>query len=457
MLGWDPEMRRFAVPTALLACLAMPVGASASTIFVVKGHGFGHGIGMSQYGAQGFAQHGWDYRRILAHYYRGTTIGSAPTKTIRVLLRSGAGSLTVSHVSRAGTRKLNPAVAYTVRARGSGVTISGGGKTRRFSGPVRLRGPRGYTVLGGAYRGAMEVRPSISSRGVTAIDVLSLDNYVRGVVPGEMPPIWLAEALKVQAVAARSYALATDAGGPLFDQYADTRSQAYHGMSAEQPSTNAAVRGTAGQVVLSGGTIATTYYFSTSGGRTENVENVFYGAAPTPYLKSVKDPYDGASPRHAWQLRFTRSQIQARLGSLCTGSFKGIKVVKRGVSPRVVSADVVCLRSRVRTTGATLRARLGLYDTWFTVTRATSSAARPRSGAAPSVPLITPLLHPRTISGSFVPRLPSVSVERLDRGRWTLVARGLTNRLGQYFVPVYQAGTYRVSGGGVSAQPVSVR
>src|SRR4051812_30844004 len=88
ILGWHPEMRRFAVLTALVICSAMPVAASASTIFVAKGRGFGHGIGMSQYGAQGFAQHGWDYRRILARYYKGTTIGSAQTKTIRVLLSS---------------------------------------------------------------------------------------------------------------------------------------------------------------------------------------------------------------------------------------------------------------------------------------------------------------------------------------------------------------------------------
>jgi stage II sporulation protein D len=457
MLGCDPEMRRRAALTALLACLAMPVAASASTIFVVKGHGFGHGIGMSQYGAQGFAQHGWDYRRILAHYYRGTTIGASPTRTIRVLLRSGASSLVVSHVSRAGKRKLNPARAYTVRRRGNGVSIRGGGRTLRFSGAVRVYGPHGFTRLGGEYRGAMELRPSVSSGGLTAINALSLDAYVQGVVPGEMPPTWLPDALKVQAVAARSYALATDAGGPLFDQYADTRSQAYHGMSAERPSTNAAARGTAGQVVLYNGTIATTYYFSTSGGRTENVENVFYGAAPTPYLKSAKDPYDGASPRHAWQIRFTRAQLQSQLGSLCHGRFKAVKIVKRGVSPRVVSADVVCSGGRARTNGAALRFRLGLYDTWFTVTQATSSAASARAAGSPKVPLITPLVHPRTIAGAFTPRPGAVAVDHLERGGWRLVARGLTNRLGEYRVPVYEAGTYRVSGGGVSAESVHVR
>jgi stage II sporulation protein D len=452
MLGWDPEMRRFAGLTALLIALAMPVAATAATTFVVKGRGFGHGIGMSQYGAQGFAQHGWDYRRILAHYYRGTTIGSAPTKTIRVLLRSG-GTQVVSHVSRAGKRKLNSSRAYTVRTRGAGVAISGGGRTIRFGGPVKLAGPHGYTLLGGrAYRGKMEMRG-----GVTAIDVLSLDNYVQGVVPGEMPPTWLPDALKVQAVAARTYALATDAGGPLFDQYADTRSQAYHGMSAETPTTNAAARDTSGQVVLYNGTLATTFYFSTSGGRTENVENVFYGAAPSPYLKSVKDPYDGGSPRHTWQLRFTRAQIGGRLGPLCAGSFKAIKILKRGVSPRVVTASVVCSRGRMTTNGATLRARLGLYDTWFTVTKASASAKKAPAASDVKVPLITALVHPRTISGSFSPRPRAVSVELLEHGRWTLVGRGLTNRLGEYSVPVYEGGTYRVSGGGVHAAPVSVR
>jgi stage II sporulation protein D len=211
----------------------------------------------------------------------------------------------------------------------------------------------------------MEVRP-----GTTAVNVLSLDAYVQGVIPGEMPASWQPEALKAQAVAARSYALATDAGGPLFDQYSDTRSQVYTGMNAEQPSTNAAARATARQVVLYKGRVATTYYFSTSGGRTENVEDSFIGAAPSPYLKSVRDPYDGGSPRHRWQFRFTRARMESRLGGLCRGRFKAIKVVSRGVSPRVVLADVVCSGGRTRTTGPDLRTRLGLYDTWFTVRKA---------------------------------------------------------------------------------------
>jgi stage II sporulation protein D len=231
----------------------------------------------------------------------------------------------------------------------------------------------------------------------------------------------------------------------------------YRGMSAEQPTTNAAARDTSGQVVLYDGAVATTFYFSTSGGRTENVENSFLGAAPSPYLKSVKDPYDSISPRHRWQLRFTRARLGARLGSMCAGRFKAIKVVKHGVSPRVVSADVICSRGRFRTTGPALRSRLGLYDSWFRVVRASSRKAK--QAADLSVPAVGSLLHPVTISGSFSPRPRVVDVERRDEatGSWRLVARGLTNRAGAYRVPVYSAGTYRVSAGGVSAPPVIVR
>jgi stage II sporulation protein D len=189
-------------------------------------------------------------------------------------------------------------------------------------------------------------------------------------VPNEMSPAWPIDALKAQAVAARSYALAADAGGPVFDQYADTRSQLYKGRSFEAARASIAVRDTKGEVVTYQGQVAVTYFFSTSGGRTENVENVFYGVPPSPYLKSVSDPYDGVSPRHRWQFRFTRGQMQHKLGGLCRGRFRGIKVVKRGVSPRVVAADVVCSGGRTRTNGSALRSRLGLYDNWFTVTKA---------------------------------------------------------------------------------------
>ena len=228
-------------------------------------------------------------------------------------------------------------------------------------------------------------------------------------------------------------------------------------MSSEQPSTNAAAQATAGEVVTYQGQIATTYYFSTSGGRTEDVENVFYGSAPAPYLRSVDDEFDNISPRHRWQLRFSGSQMKARLGGLCAGSFRGIKAVKRGESPRVVLADVRCGGGTQRTGGTTLRARLGLYDTWFTVVRASSATKRAAKDTT-GVPGLSSLVYPRTIVGTFTPRPKLVDVLRRDsKGRWELVAHGLTNRLGAYSVPVYRSGTYRVRGNGVAADPVTVR
>ena len=118
------------------------------------------------------------------------------------------------------------------------------------------------------------------------------------------------------------------------------------------PSTNAAVQATTGEVLRYAGKVAVTYYFSTSGGRTENVENVFYGAKPTPYLQSVDDPYDNLSPKHRWTFRFTTRQIRAKLKGYVNGRFLGVKVKRRGISPRVVDAIVrgrrAACRSRAR-------------------------------------------------------------------------------------------------------------
>ena len=219
-----------------------------------------------------------------------------------------------------------------------------------------------------------------------AVNTVDLDGYVKGVVPGEVPTSWPAEALKAQAVAARTYALATDAGGSSFDQYADTRSQMYKGLDSEVTASNAAVDGTSGQVVLYNGHVAVTYFFSTSGGKTEDVQNVFYGTPPEPYLKSVSDPYDGIAPRHHWRFTFTRSQLESKLHGLFKGHFKTIKVLRRGVSPRVVSAQVIGTKGSSRTDGVTLRSRLSLYDTWFAFKvvkkKAKASASHDRVAAA---------------------------------------------------------------------------
>ena len=166
---------------------------------------------------------------------------------------------------------------------------------------MTLLGPAQNGTSGGRYRGTIQIAKG--SGGLSAVNALGLEDYVAGVISAEVPASWPTETLRAQAVAARTYAVTTNAGGrtDLFTQYADTRSQMYRGVAAETPATSAAVRATAGRVVTYQGAPVTTFFFSTSGGRTENIENSFVGSTPRPWLKSVADPYDTVSPHHRWK------------------------------------------------------------------------------------------------------------------------------------------------------------
>src|SRR3954452_19450218 len=293
-------MTRTLLATLMLALLAAsPAAAKPKATFTIRGAGFGHGVGMSQYGALGYAEHGWNAASILAHYYTGTALGTTdPAAKVRVLL-STASKARITGASQAGARRLDPATTYTVKRHGvSQLDLFAGGKrVTTFTAPLQVAGASGVTTLGGhgAYRGVLEFTPGTFS-GLTAVNSVELDDYLQGVAPAESPASWPLEALKAQAIAARTYAITT--GGSTL--YADTRSQMYLGVSAETPASNQAVADTRGQDVTSQGKPVITYFFSPSGGRTEDVENAF-GGAPEPWLVSVKDPYDNVSPRHRWQ------------------------------------------------------------------------------------------------------------------------------------------------------------
>jgi stage II sporulation protein D len=376
-------MRRIAASLSLTlaAALALAPGAPAAGRLVVKGHGFGHGIGMSQYGALGYAQHGSSYRDILGHYYEQTNVVPlADPPDVRVLLQT-TRRVVVSGVVAAGSRKLKATSSYSVGASGGRVSLyaASGRRLGTYAAPLRLSAPkagafrlRGAAANGtrnGRYRGALELRV-VGSR-VEAINALNLEDYVRGVVSAESPSTWPAEALKAQAVAARTYAVTTNVGTTTdgIDQYADTRSQMYKGVAAEFPSTDAAVAATNDEVVAQDGKPVTTYFFSTSGGHTENIEDSFIGALPRTWLKGVDDPFDSVSPRHNWgPFTFSQASVQAKLKGLIRGSFRGITVLERGASPRIVRAEVDGTNGVTQVTGPQLRTRLGLFDTWASFT-----------------------------------------------------------------------------------------
>ena len=159
--------------------------------------------------------------------------------------------------------------------------------------------------------------------------------------------------------------------------YADTRSQMYRGVAAEMPSTDAAVRATSGRVVTYNGKPVTTYFFSTSGGRTENVENSFIGGIPRPWLKSVKDPYDNVSPSHRWgPIKLSIASATAKLRGLVPGRLRWIRVLKRGVSPRIVKAELVGSEGSRTVTGPQLRRAFGLRDHWINFTTFSSDLTK---------------------------------------------------------------------------------
>jgi stage II sporulation protein D len=380
-------MLRRAVALAVAAALALSAGAlraAAGTGFagggaaspatvgagalVFSGHGWGHAVGMSQWGAYGYAQHGWTFDAILGHYYPGTTLGAAPVSKLRVLLVENAKTVALSSDAAWTLRDPSGAVHRLPPGKlalgpGLKVRLPASADVTQLSQPVTFQpGKAPLQVAGKSYRGTVQV--SVTKGKLLAVNAVTLEGYLKGVVPAEMPSNWAAEALKAQAVAARSYALFNRTKTGLFDVYSDVRDQVYGGIAAESPAASAAVDATKGKVVLSAGKVADTLFSSSSGGRTAAASEVFSGSTFPPYLVSVGDPYDTASPYHDWGP--TPVEVNA------AGKKLGLKgrvtdlQLELWPSGRVRTATVTGPDSSVTVSGSSLRGLLGLRSSWLT-------------------------------------------------------------------------------------------
>jgi stage II sporulation protein D len=479
--------------------LMVPAVASAAAparsagTFAITGAGFGHGIGMSQYGALGFAEHGWSYQGILGHYYQGTTLATVPNSTVTVLIKQGAASFTGA-TSANGT-PLEAAKRYGVLVAGAQLElISAGRRVGSFTPPLTVDGPSLSVIGRGDYAGSLEFFPSPRGSGVLTVNAVDLEDYVRGVVTEESPASWPAAALEAQAVAARSYVLAVAPAASEYQVYADTRSQVYGGITGESSAGDLAVADTAGQVVESGGQVVPTYFFSSSGGHTEDIQDVWLDSTPVPYLTGVSDPYDDASddPYYRWRDTLSLATAARRLAGLYQGSFEGIKVLKHGTSPRIVTASVVGSRGASTVAGTTLQADLGTMSTWMAFTTVTAhgtvrpsagspdgTAAKPKAagagagGSGPSTGgagiggavrhrLAGAVGH--VVSGSVFPVAPGarVTVQRRSTARADAAARWITvgstqvGAGGAYTLAVPAAGVYRALYRGVAAPNVTL-
>jgi len=371
-------INRFSVSAfiaALLLALTYPLGAQASVSWVVHGRGFGHGVGMSAYGAYGYAKQGKGYRFILGHYYTGTSLATLEkTRVVRVLLDISPGDVEFSGATSACGEALDPRRSYEAHRNGNSVLLRSSGGKRLAACGRRLRAAgRGKIAIAGqgTFRGSLETVPTESDAGsLNVVNALALEQYVKGVMPNEVPPSWPTEELKAQAVAVRSIAITGDVGGNGFDLHSDTRSQVYEGLESEYASTNDAVAATRGQVVMYGGEIAQTLYSACSGGHTESAVNVF--GSPVPYLVGVPDPYDYYCPLHKWTLDFSGPEISSRLGAYLQGKLKQVVITKTGVSPRIISAKLIGTGGTSTVSGSQLSVALGGYDTWMSFEKVVS-------------------------------------------------------------------------------------
>jgi SpoIID/LytB domain protein len=343
-----------------------PPSAYGEAVFLVSGRGYGHGVGMSQYGAYGQALAGRSYDRILAHYYTGTELGKAGRKEVRVLLAEGRRAVTISSslpffaVDATGATYRLPKGTLTVRP---DLSIPSEAGLAPATQPLVFRPAKKASLAldGRLFRGKLELVPQAGFLRV--VNVVALERYIQGVVAGEMPYSWPAEALKSQAVAARSYALASLVKGKPFDLYSDVRSQVYLGVAGEKPSTTKAVTDTTGQVVLYGGKVATTYYFSTSGGKTASAADVF--GFSVPYLVSRPDPWDKISPYYRWgPVLLGARTVQAKLGADAR-----VTDVRGNATPsgRIRSVTVDTTTGSEQVPATVVRTALGLRSTWVTI------------------------------------------------------------------------------------------
>ncbi|MEM7796113.1 MAG: SpoIID/LytB domain-containing protein, partial [Cyanobacteria bacterium P01_C01_bin.118] len=174
------------------------------------------------------------------------------------------------------------------------------------------------------YRGKVQLIPG--DYGVTAINHVNIDDYLYSVVGSEMPTSWPQEALRSQAVAARSYALyhRNKASGQTFDLNSTQSSQVYKGLQGEAASTLSAVDATSGKVITHGGRVIEAVFHSSSGGHTENSEHVWSKAVP--YLKGVPD-FDHNAPVYSWRSQFSLQEVGDLLGY--PGTIEAVEVLSR--------------------------------------------------------------------------------------------------------------------------------
>ena len=387
---------------------ADPSTSPRSGNFYVTGAGFGHGWGMSQYGAYGAARRGLTWQQILAFYYPKTVRQALPsTGTIRVWVTADSDG-TLGFKPAAGAKISDGSKSYSlptgsayatwrISRSGAGYKLShkssgGSWKTRgtglgagtwkvtSSSGSLRLVLPSGSTR---GYRGAL----SLIKRGSSGrtVNTVSMENYVRAVVPAEMPTSWHPDAVRAQAVAARTYGafLRARSGSSGYDICDTTSCQVYRGSDNETANGNAAVLATAHVIMSFGGKPAYTQFTSSNGGQITTGD---YS-----YQIAQRDPYDGLIKSQSWSKTISASRLGNAFG---VGTAKRVQITKRDGygrwGGRVTTIKITGTKRSVSVSGTTFKGKFGMRGNYFTVNGTWSSAKPQPAKPAPQPVTIKP-------------------------------------------------------------------
>jgi SpoIID/LytB domain protein len=397
---------------SLAATVKETYGRPAGTTVSLSGRGYGHGRGMSQYGAYGAALKGLTWQSILAFYYPGTSLVSTvgnPTMRVR-LTDVGTASTTVVYQDGLtitdGTKTASlfgKNADGTVRQRwrvvpdGAGLTLQwlekgiwkSTASWKATTKPLTFANSKlnkiRVVMPAGTQRDYRQlVRANRNGTAMMTVNLVTMQYYLQSVVPSEMPASWSQQALAAQAVAARSYALrqrANQPSGSLFDTCDTQACQVYSGLAGyladgtlvphENAASTQAVANTNGRAVYYNGAPALTEFSSSNGGYTV--------ASSLPYQVSKSDPYDnvpvGSSAR--WTASLSLATIEKTYPSI--GTLRAIRIESRnGISVwdgRIQSLTLVGSKASVTVTGDAFRVALRLRSTWWTVTSAPAVAA----------------------------------------------------------------------------------
>jgi SpoIID/LytB domain protein len=439
-----PKRRRLRGALAVVSLLAMmgsglvalAPAASAEVIvrpsdgvLRVKGHGWGHGRGMSQWGAHGAASKGLSYQQILAFYYPGTTLTTQSNLSLTVRVTTDTdgitevqapipgnagtptGTLRVTTGSNSTAHDL-PTNLGATRWRTS-TSMDGATSTLQYlsstagnvtwknyedlgtslAAPVTFSSSTGHVrlLLGGTSPYYREYIGSVTGARYNgthySVVKTTMETYLRGVVPAEMPASWEAAAVRAQSVAARTYATNQRASSPSARPYQtcdSTSCQVFHGYAdyttsgtlktaRTNPLSDDAITGTVGVIVSYGGKAAFTEFSASNGG--------YSVAGSVPYMVAKADPYDGVYPSsaHDWTDSITIAALEAKHPSI--GTLSSISVDRDGHGDWGGRPDFVTLTGStgsVRLSGSTFSSEAGFKHRWWALAEPQTLPPAPR-------------------------------------------------------------------------------